>query len=276
MIIDTHHHFWNYNPVEFDWIDNDMNSIRQSFLPKDLKKTIADSNVSGVISIQARQIEEETKWLLSLAQQNDFVKGIIGWLPLTTDSIQQKLEQYSKNKWLKGLRHVIQEEKNPEYILQKSFNRGISLLNKYNLIYEILIFENQLPYTIRFVDMHPEQTFVLDHIAKPKIRQNEIESWANNIKELAKRDNVTCKISGMVTEANYKLWTPEQLHPYFDVVLEAFGPSKLMFGSDWPVCLVATQYKEWIKLFIKEISIFSQEDQEKILYKNAFEIYHFQ
>ncbi len=276
MIIDTHHHFWNYNTVEFDWIDNNMSSIRQNFLPKDLKRTISESNVSGVISVQARQTEDETKWLLSLAEQNDFIKGIVGWLPLNTDSIVYKLEEYAQNRWLKGLRHVIQGEQDPEFILHKSFNNGVSLLSKYNLIYEILIFEHQLPNTIRFVDMHPDQTFVLDHIAKPRIQKNKIDTWAYNMKELAKRDNVICKISGMVTEANYQSWTPEQLQPYFDVVMDSFGPSRLMFGSDWPVCLVATQYMEWINLFKKVISVFNKEDQEKILSKNAFEIYNLQ
>ncbi len=235
MIIDTHHHFWNYNAVEFDWIDNDMCNLRHNFLPKDLKTTIKEANVSGVISVQARQTEDETKWLLSMAEQNDFIKGVIGWLPLSDDSFCEKLDQYSANRWLKGLRHVVQAEKDPEFILGKDFNKGISLLNKYNLIYEILIFEHQLPNSIRFIDQHPNQYFVLDHIAKPKIKQNEIEHWATNIKELAKRDNVTCKISGMVTEADYKLWTEDLLQPYFDVILNAFGPSKLMFGSDWPV-----------------------------------------
>ncbi len=276
MIIDTHHHFWNYNAAEFGWIDNEMCNIRQNFLPKDLQTTINDANVSGVISVQARQTEDETKWLLSMAEQNDFIKGVIGWLPLSAESIEEKLEQYAPNKWLKGLRHVIQEEKDPEFMLGKYFNKGISLLKKYKLVYEVLIFEHQLPNSIQFIDQHPNQYFVLDHIAKPKIKQNEIANWASNIKELAKRDNVTCKISGMVTEADFKSWNNEQLQPYFDVILKAFGPSKLLFGSDWPVCLVATKYKEWLDLVKKVISVFSKEDQEKILYKNALKIYQLQ
>ena len=223
MIIDTHHHFWNYNSVEFDWIDDDMAKIRRSFLPEDLKKTISESGVNGVISVQARQLLEETDWLLNLASENEFIKGVVGWVPLASKSIQEILEKYASVKWLKGIRHIVQGEPDSDFILGKEFNNGINLLRDYNLVYDILIFEHQLPNTIRFVDQHPNQVFVLDHIAKPVIRENKINDWSKNIRELAKRENVYCKISGMVTEANFKEWTVEQLQPYFDVVLEVFG-----------------------------------------------------
>ena len=258
MIIDTHHHFWNYNPEEYDWIDDEMAVIRKSFLPEQLKSTLAQTDVQGVISVQARQIQEETDWLVIMAAENDFIRGIVGWVPLVENNVDEILEKYSRNKWLKGVRHVVQGEPDPEFILRKDFNRGISVLKKYDLVYEILITENQLSNTIRFVDQHPDQQFVLDHIAKPKIRTNEIEAWSRNLKELSKRENVACKLSGMVTEANYKNWTEAQLQPYFDVVLEAFGPSRLMFGSDWPVCLVAIEYKNWLNLVKKVVSGFSE------------------
>ena len=274
MIIDTHHHFWNYNPEEYDWIDDEMAVIRKSFLPEQLKSTLAQTDVQGVISVQARQITEETDWLLKMAAENDFIKGIVGWVPLVENNVDEILEKYSRNKWLKGVRHVVQGEPDPEFILRKDFNRGISLLKKYDLVYEILITENQLSNTIRFVDQHPDQQFVLDHIAKPKIKTNEIEDWSRNLKELSKRENVACKLSGMVTEANYKNWTEAQLQPYFDVVLEAFGPSRLMFGSDWPVCLVAIEYKNWFNLVKKVVSGFSIPEQEQVFYKNAEKIYH--
>ena len=274
MIIDTHHHLWNYNPVEFDWIDNEMAAIRKSFLPADLQATLANTGVEGVVTVQARQSLEETNWLLKLASENDFIKGVVGWVPLADGSIQQILEEYKSSPWLKGVRHVVQGEPDPEFILGKDFNKGISLLKSYNLVYDILIFEHQLANTIRFVDQHPEQQFVVDHIAKPKIKKNELEPWAKNVKELAKRENVSCKISGMVTEADYKLWTEEQLNPYFETILEAFGPSRLLFGSDWPVCLVATNYSNWLELVKKTISNFSKEEQDFILYKNAQRIYN--
>ncbi|MBN2637387.1 MAG: amidohydrolase family protein [Prolixibacteraceae bacterium] len=274
MIIDTHHHLWNYNPVEFDWIDDEMAAIRKSFLPADLQATLVNTGVEGVVTVQARQSLEETDWLLKLASENDFMKGVVGWVPLADENIQQILEGYKSNPWLKGVRHVVQGEPDPEFILGRDFNKGISLLKNFNLVYDILIFEQQLPNTIRFVDQHPGQQFVVDHIAKPKIKINELEPWAKNIKELAKRENVSCKISGMVTEADYNLWTEEQLNPYFETVLEAFGPSRLLFGSDWPVCLVATNYSNWLDIVKKTISKFTKEEQDLILYKNAQRIYN--
>jgi len=273
VIIDTHQHFWKYNPVEFDWIDDEMVLIRRDFLPEHLKETISGTGVDGVISVQARQCREETDWLLELAASNEWIRGVVGWLPLADRDIKPLMEKYAENQLLKGLRHVVQGEPDPEFVLGRAFNRGVSLLKDHELVYEILIFEHQLPNAIRFADRHPDQIFVLDHVAKPKIRYNKIKAWSRNLKELAKRGNVSCKISGMVTEAEYKNWTPEQLQPYFDVILEAFGPSRLMFGSDWPVCLVAAGYSAWLDLVRKVLSALSQEEQDQIFYKNAIRIY---
>ena len=273
MVIDTHHHFWNYDPVEYGWIDDDMARIRKSFLPEDLEKTISEAGVTGVVSVQARQLLEETDWLLNLASQYDFIKGVVGWFPLASKNIPAILEKYSSSKWLKGVRHVVQGEPDPEFILGKEFNEGIKMLKNFNLVYDVLIFEHQLPNTIRFVNQHPDQVFVLDHIAKPVIRENKIADWDKNICELAKHENVFCKISGMVTEANYIEWTEEQLQPYFDVILNAFGPERLLFGSDWPVCLVATRYNSWLEMVKKQIAGFSQTEQEQVLFKNAINVY---
>lgn len=273
MIIDSHHHYWQYNPVEYDWIDDSMKVIRTDFLPENLEQTIREAGIDGVISVHARQSVEETDWLIGMAHQNKFMKGVVGWLPLIQDNIETHLEKYSGENILKGLRHVVQGETDPEFILRSDFNRGISLLKKYKLSYDILIFERQLPNTIRFVDQHPDQVFVLDHIAKPLIGRNELSPWRENAQELAKRENVSCKISGMVTEADFTNWTPEQLLPYFDVILEAFGSDRLLFGSDWPVCLVATSYKNWADLVRKTISTFSETEQTKIMGENAVRIY---
>jgi len=273
MIIDSHHHFWKYDPIEYDWIDDSMKVIRKDFLPENLKTTIQEAGVDGVISIQARESVEETDWLIGMAHQSDFIKGVVGWLPLIQDDIEVYLEKYVAEKILKGVRHVIQGEPDPEFILRKDFNRGISLLKKYSLVYDILIVERQLPNTIRFVDLHPNQVFVLDHIAKPLIGKMELSPWKENIMDLAKRENVNCKISGMVTEADYQKWTPSQLHPYFEVILEAFGPDRLLFGSDWPVCLVATSYKSWMELVKKNISSLSDTEQLKIMGGNAIRLY---
>lgn len=273
MIIDTHHHYWNYNPVEFDWIDEEMAKIRQSFLPDNLKETLENTEVEGVVTVQARQSLEETNWLLQLATENDFMHGIVGWLPLMAENINELLEKYNQNDKLKAVRHVVQGEPDPKFILGKNFNRGISQLKKYGLVYDILILEHQLPNTIRFVDQHPDQQFVLDHIAKPRIKANELEPWTKNIRELAKRKNVSCKISGMVTEADFNNWTEEQLKPYFEVVFNAFGPNRLMYGSDWPVCLVATEYANWLSLVKRQLAQFSENEQNMIFYKNAVEVY---
>jgi len=273
MIIDSHHHLWKYDPVQYDWIDDSMKKIRAAFLADDLKLTIQEANVDGVISVQARQSVEETDWLIGMANQNNFIKGVVGWLPLIKKDIGGYLEKYAEEKLLKGVRHVIQGEPDPEFMLRKDFNHGITLLRKYSLVYDILIVERQLPNTIRFVDQHPDQVFVLDHIAKPLIGCNELSPWKENILELARRENVNCKISGMVTEADYQNWTSLQLHPYFEVILEAFGPDRLLFGSDWPVCLVATTYKNWMELVQKNITSLSETEQLKIMGGNATRLY---
>lgn len=273
MIIDSHHHYWHYNPEEYDWIDDSMKAIRKDFLPETLEKTIQEAGVDGVISVHARQSVEETEWLIGLAHQNPFMKGVVGWLPLCQDDIEVYLIHHSGEEILKGIRHVVQGESDPDFILGKDFNRGISLLKRYSLVYDILIVERQLPNTIKFVDLHPYQPFVLDHIAKPLIGRNELSPWKVNIRELAKRENVSCKISGMVTEADFNHWTPEQLLPYFEVILEAFGPDRLMFGSDWPVCLVGTTYRSWTNLVRKNISSLSTAEQAKIMGENAVRVY---
>ena len=276
MIIDSHHHYWHYSPVDYDWIDDSMKVIRTDFLPEKLEETIGEAGIDGVISVQARQTIEETNWLLDMAYENQFMRGVVGWVPLTQDDIEVYLIKYSGEKLLKGVRHVVQGEADPEYILRSDFNRGISLLKRYCLVYDILVVERQLPNTIKFVDRHPCQPFVLDHIAKPLIGCNELSPWKQNIQELAKRENVSCKISGMVTEAAFNNWTPEQLLPYFEVILEAFGPDRLLFGSDWPVCLLATSYKNWVDLVRKSISTFSATEQAKIMGGNAVRIYDLQ
>jgi L-fuconolactonase len=273
MIIDAHHHFWRYDEEEFGWISEEMKAIRRDFLPEDLKVTIGQSGIDGVVSVQARQKTEETRWLLELADEHDFIKGVTGWLPLYDPEVEKYLEEYGSRGKLKALRHVVQDEADDDFILRPDFNRGVGLLKDKDLIYEILIFEKHLPQTIRFVDRHPGQIFVLDHIAKPKIRENILSPWRENIMELAKRDNVFCKLSGMVTEADLRNWTYEQLVPYFEVVLEAFGAERLMFGSDWPVCLTAIQYDEWLQVVKRFIAGLSLSEQAGILGDNAVKIY---
>jgi len=273
MIIDSHHHFWKYNLEEFNWIDDEMKTIRRDFLPNDLKKILDKVGIDGVISVQARQKIEETDWLLTLAEQYDFIKGVTGWLPLFDKKIESYLEKYSNNKNLKALRHVIQDEPDDNFILRDDFNEGIRLLKQFDLPYEILIFEKHLPQAIRFVDRHPQQIFILDHMAKPRIKDKLFSPWKENIRQLAKRENVHCKISGMVTEANPKHWTYEELKPYFEIILDTFGPNRLMFGSDWPVCLTATTYQQWFEVVKRFIQELSSSEQAALLGNNAIKIY---
>lgn len=272
MVIDSHHHFWNYDRVEFDWIDDSMRTIRRSFLPSDLRVEIQSAGVDGVISVQARQILEETDFLLQHAVENDFIKGVVGWVPLADSNISEVLDRYSDTNKLKAVRHVVQGEAEG-FLDGKEFNNGIQALRTHDLVYDVLIFERQLEEAIRFVDRHPEQAFVLDHIAKPQIKNDLLEPWQQNIRELAKRENVTCKLSGMVTEADFENWTEKQLRPYLDTVLTAFGPERLMFGSDWPVCLVACAYKRWHDLIRDYISPLSECEQTAIMGGTATRAY---
>ncbi len=272
MAIDSHHHFWNYDPVEFDWIDDSMRTIRRSFLPNDLQAEISQAGIDGVISVQARQILEETDFLLEQAKANDFIKGVVGWVPLADANITEVLDRYKSADKLKAVRHVVQGE--PDGFLDgESFNRGIQALQAQGLVYDVLIFERQLEEAIRFIDRHPNQVFVLDHIAKPQIKIDQLDPWQANIRELAKRENVSCKLSGMVTEADFENWTEQQLRPYLDTVLAAFGSDRLMFGSDWPVCLVASAYKRWHDLICEYIQPLSSDEQAAIMGDTAIRAY---
>lgn len=274
MKIDSHHHFWSYDPVEYGWIDDAMRVIRCDFLPSDLRAEIAATGVAGVVSVQARQSLVETDWLLNFAQQHDFIRGVVGWVELCSPRVVADLERFAANPKLKSVRHVVQGEPDDNFILRDDFNRGIRELRRFKLAYDILIFERHLPQTIRFVDAHPDQVFVLDHLAKPRIKANEFEPWNRNLRELARRPNVYCKASGMATEAEYGSWTEPQLRRYFDAALEAFGPRRLMFGSDWPVCLVACDYGRWHRLVSKWISELSPAEQERVLGGTAIEAYN--
>lgn len=273
MKIDAHHHFWKYDPVEYGWIDDEMAAIRRDFLPEDLKPVVASAGIEGVVSVQARQSLLETECLLHLATDYDFIKGVVGWVELASPNVILQLETYSRNPKLKSVRHVIQGEPDDEFILRPDFNQGIRELRRFGLAYDILIFARHLPQTIRFVDTHPEQVFVLDHLAKPRIKSGEVEPWKRNIRELAQRPNVYCKVSGLVTEADYRAWTEEQLRVYFDVALEAFGPKRLMFGSDWPVCLVACDYARWHAVIGRFTSHLSSAEQARIFGETAVEAY---
>ncbi len=272
--IDTHQHFWNYDPVEYDWINDNMHAIRRNFLPEDLEKQIAECGVTGVVSVQARQTLEETQWLLELANRHKFIHGVVGWVPLIAPDISDILEPLAANRNLRAVRHVLQDEPDPFYMLRPDFNRGIRALKSFGLAYDILIYERHLPQTIEFVDRHPDQIFIVDHLAKPQVRSGAISPWREDMQDLARRPNVYCKLSGLATEAGYASWTEDQLRPYLDVTLKAFGPRRLMFGSDWPVCTVAVEYARWASIVGNAIASLSASEQEQIWSATALKAYN--
>lgn len=270
-VIDSHHHFWKYSAVEYGWINDAMSVLRRNFLPDDLRAAAKAAGVDGVISVQARQTVAETDWLLGFAEQPEnasLIRGVVGWVPLISDRISEELDRLVDRKKLLGVRHVLQDEPN-EYFARDDFNRGIALLPKFGLRYDILIYERQLQAAIELVDRHPRQIFVLDHVAKPKIAAGDIAPWRKRMFDLARRQNVYCKLSGMVTEADPRKWTPAQLRPYVESALEAFGPQRLMMGSDWPVCLLACDYGRWQSLVREFIGKLSTSEQQKIMGETA-------
>ncbi|HZQ43033.1 MAG TPA: amidohydrolase family protein [Acidobacteriaceae bacterium] len=270
--IDAHHHLWQYSAKEYGWLDESMMELRRDFLTSDLERELKAANVDGTIVVQARQTREETAWLLSLTRQSSRIRGVVGWADIASENFPNELEQLAQTARLVGLRHVVQAEPK-EFLDGPAFNRGISAMRGSRLVYDVLIYERQLEEATRFVDRHPEQRFVLDHIAKPKIAMGEMEPWKQRITELARRPNVWCKVSGMVTEANPKRWTPDELRPYLDAVVEAFGARRLMAGSDWPVCLVGTSYKAWWELLRDYFAAFTKEERESVFGGCAMRVY---
>jgi L-fuconolactonase len=271
--IDAHHHLWRYSSAEFGWIDDPMGALRRDFLPADFQSQIMAACVDASVVVQARQSLEETRWLLDLAAQNHFIAGVIGWAPIASAEFPQVLEQLRGDKKLKGLRHVLQDEPDDAYALREDFQRGLKLLEGTGLVYDILIHARQLPLAVQMADRNPNQMFVLDHMAKPRIAAHELSPWREHLCELARRPNVMCKVSGMTTEADWSQWTMADLEPYLATALECFGPQRLLAGSDWPVCTVATTYQRWWETLRQWASALSITEQESILGENASHVY---
>jgi L-fuconolactonase len=272
-VIDAHHHLWRYSAAEYEWIDDRMAALRRDFLPADFVTELTDAGIDGAVAVQARQTLEETRWLLELAGGCKRILGVVGWAPLASADFENSLNALMTNPKLVGLRHVVQAE--PQGFLDGAdFNCGIRTLHQTGLVYDLLIIEHQLEEAIRFVDRHPQQVFVLDHIAKPKIATGEIEPWRTQIQELSKRSNVSCKVSGMVTEDSWSQWSIESLRPYLDTVVNAFGANRLMAGSDWPVCLVATGYAQWWQLLRDYFASASDDERDDIFGATATRIYN--
>ncbi len=249
MRIDSHHHFWKYDVSEYAWIADSMSVLKRDYGPAELAPLCKATGVDGVVSVQASQSLLETERLIRFAETESLVQGVIGWVPLASNGVGIELEKLAISPWLKGVRHVVQDESDPKFLMGAAFNEGIRRLREYELSYDLLIFPWQLPATIKFVDNHPDQPFVLDHIAKPAINSAQYDSeWELNIRELAKRPHVIgCKFSGIVTEVRDAQWSVSLLKPYWNVVLDAFGAERIMFGSDWPVILLRSEYPRWVE-----------------------------
>jgi L-fuconolactonase len=273
MKIDSHQHFWNYNSSEYGWISDDMEILRKDYLPDQLETELSSIGFDGSVAVQARQSLAETQWLLNLAEQHSFIKGVIGWVDLCSPDLEEQISKFAGNQKMVGIRHVIHDEQDENFMLRKSFLRGIATLKKFGLTYDILVFPRHLANAIQFVNQFPEQVFILDHIAKPSIKDKEISPWKEDIEKLAGFRNVYCKLSGMVTEANIKNWQQEELIPYLNIVFDAFGRDRLMIGSDWPVCRLAGSYKQIMEVVLDYIITFPEDDRKKILGGNAIKAY---
>jgi L-fuconolactonase len=271
--IDAHHHLWKYSSEQYPWMADNMYGLRRDFLIDDLNQVLRDAGIHGAVAVQARQVLEETEWLLGLAERYEFMRGVVGWVPLVERGVRNQLEKLSLRPKLKAVRHVLHDESDDFYMLREDFNRGVAYLKDFNLRYDILVFERHLPQTIEFVDRHPQQVFIVDHIAKPRIKDGMLSPWRENIIELARRENVYCKLSGMVTEAIWEGWTASNLQPYFEIAIKAFGPARLMFGSDWPVVLLASSYRRWVETVQRAIASLSVDEQTLILSGTARKAY---
>jgi L-fuconolactonase len=273
MTIDSHQHFWKYNAPTHDWITDEMSVIQRDFLPSDLEPILKQNNIDGCVAVQADQSEAETDFLLELSKENSFVKGIVGWVDLLADDVYERLEHYAQFEKIKGFRHIVQGESDSEFMLRPKFKNGITELSANDFTYDILIYHFQLEQAINLVKLFPDQKFVIDHIAKPDIKSGEYTEWQINIKKLALHQNVYCKVSGMVTEGEWQGWKNSDFKIYLDTVVKAFGTDRLMYGSDWPVCLVAGQYEEQLNIVQAYFSSFSSLEKKKIMGGNAVKFY---
>jgi L-fuconolactonase len=271
--IDAHQHFWQYDPAEYGWITDEMAVIRRDCLPGDLKPLLDQLGFDGSVAVQARQTLEETRWLLELAAKHEFIRGVVGWVDLRSPEAGSQLEKFAANGKLVGVRHIVQDEPDDDFMGREDFRAGIARLPEFGLSYDVLIYPRQLPAAIRLVQDFPDQRFVLDHIAKPLMGERKMEPWASGIRELAQSPNLFCKLSGMVTETRWKQWQEDDFRTYLDAVVEAFGPDRLMIGSDWPVCTLSASYESAMGIVIRYIAQFPAEVQAGILGENCARFY---
>ena len=272
MAIDTHVHFWKYNKIRDAWITKDMKVLMQDYLPEHLDLAARRNDIKGCVAVQADQSELETHFLVELAKTHSFIQGVVGWVDLQSADIEKRLDYFSQYPIIKGWRHIAQAEAD-NFLLGPKFQHGIAAIGARGYTYDVLIYHYQLKAALELVSQFPNQRFVIDHCAKPNIKRKDIKEWAVLMKEMAKLDNVECKVSGLLTEAEWKAWKPADFYPYLDVVFEAFGTDRLMYGSDWPVILLSGIYVQWKSLLEKYMENFSIEDKEKVFITNAVKFY---
>lgn len=272
MVIDAHVHFWKFDKKRDAWITDDMKVLQQDYLPEHLAPTLKRNGVDGVVAVQASQEEVETRFLAELAKTHPLIKGVVGWLDLQAENIEERLEHFTQYTSVRGYRHVVQAEPD-DFLLRPNFQRGVRALKAYDYTYDVLIYHSQLKPAIEFVSKFPDQKLIIDHCAKPDIRHKKIDDWATLMKEIAQRPNVYCKLSGLFTEAAWKTWSAAEFYPYLDVVFEAFGTDRLVFGSDWPVMLLSGIYVQWKSLLEKYMENYAPEEKEKVFGLNAATFY---
>jgi L-fuconolactonase len=267
--IDSHQHFWRYDALEYPWIDDSMTGLRRDFLPSDAEREMRRGGFDACVAVQARQTLQETRWLLSLAESHSFIAGVVGWFDLQAPDVRAGLEQLAGHPKLVGVRHIVQAEADDRFLLRPAFGRGIALLEEFGLAYDLLVYSRHLPVATEFAGRFAGQRLVLDHLAKPDVRGGGLRAWSADVRKLAACPNVWCKLSGLVTEADWAAWKPEQLWPYLDVAFDCFGVDRLMIGSDWPVCTVASDYARTMAVVVEYLADRPARERDAVLGGNA-------
>jgi len=274
MRIDAHQHFWQFDPIKHEWIDESMQAIRKSFLPTDLQKEIESVGIDGTIAVQADETEKENSYLLSLSDENDFIKAIVGWIDLKALDAIERMQYWKKHDKIKGFRCIMQGQEDSNYLTNKDFLENIKKLVPYGYTYDLLVYHNQFPSLIKFVEKLPDNRMILDHLGKPDIKNKNIKEWKVNLKILAQHPGIYCKLSGMITEADYERWTYEDLKPYLETAAEYFGVDRICFGTDWPVCLVAGSYAQVYEIIEKFSNQLTADEKNKLLGLNTMKFYN--
>lgn len=273
MRLDAHQHYWRYDALLYPWIDDRKVVLKRDYVPADLEPLLDATGFDGTIAVQACDSISDTEFLLQLADRHTSIKGVVGWVDLSSERVEEELRRFAPHPKLVGVRHILHDEPDDDFMLRADFRRGISRLRQFDLTYDLLLFPRHIPRALRLVEEFPEQPFILDHIAKPFIRDGQFSPWREDLRRLAAFSNVTCKLSGLVTEARWDAWRPEDIYPYLDVVVDAFGPSRLMIGSDWPVCLLAGDYARVMDVVIGYAERLPERDRRGLLGENAARAY---